>query len=193
MDEVILVDQRDREVGCAEKLDAHVAPGMLHRALSAFVFNGKGELLLQRRARTKYHFAGLWSNSCCTHPRPGEAVEDAARRRTFEELGLECELTAIGSFTYQATDRITGLVENEFDHVLVGVTDARPVANEDEVDRIAYVGVDLLREHIKQGASNCTPWLPRAMAVLDVALPRGLASLDRLVPPTPAVDPSPMV
>src|SRR5689334_7965348 len=110
---VVLVDERDREVGTMPKLAAH-AEGALHRAFSVFVLNAAGELLLQRRAAAKYHCGGLWTNSCCGHPRPGEPVADAARRRLREEMGFDCELASVGSFVYRA-EVGGGLVEHEYD------------------------------------------------------------------------------
>src|SRR3954469_14253008 len=112
---VVLVDEDDREVGLAPKLRAHER-GLLHRAFSVFVLNARGEVLLQRRADGKYHSAGLWTNTACGHPRPGEPVAAAARRRLREEMGFECALVAAGTFVYRA--RVgSELVEHELDHL----------------------------------------------------------------------------
>ena len=118
MEKVILVNELDQETGCGEKLAVHQA-GLLHRAFSVFLWR-KGQLLLQKRAQGKYHSAGLWANACCSHPRPGERVADAARRRVKEECGLECpELKEAFSFIYRAEFE-NGMTEHEFDHVLLG-------------------------------------------------------------------------
>src|SRR5687768_17165134 len=117
-EQVILVDEWNREVGADEKLRAHES-GALHRAFSVFVFDAAGRLLLQRRARSKYHSGGLWSNTACGHPRPGEGTDEAARRRLREEMGFECGLREAFVFTYRA-ELEGGLVEHEFDQVFVG-------------------------------------------------------------------------
>ena len=112
---VILVDKNDLEIGTMGKQEAHVT-GNLHRAISVFIFNSKGEILLQQRAIAKYHSGGLWSNACCTHPRQGEGTEETAKRRLDEEMGMKCDLEFRFSFIYKAK-LINGLFEHEFDHV----------------------------------------------------------------------------
>lgn len=131
-DQVVLVDERDIEVGVCDKLAAH-KKGLLHRAISIFIFSTKGEILLQKRAKTKYHSGGLWSNTCCSHPRHGENVEAAAHRRLEEEMGFDCPLEKVHSFIYR-TPFENGLVEYEFDHVLVGVYNGTPVINPEEAE-----------------------------------------------------------
>lgn len=128
MDELlILVDANDQQVGVATKLQTHQA-GLLHRAFSLFVFDSNGRLLLQRRAQGKYHSGGLWTNSCCGHPRDGERTDDAAHRRLGEEMGFDCALQEVTAFTYEA--RVPGgLIEHEFDHVFIGRHDGEPVPN----------------------------------------------------------------
>jgi isopentenyl-diphosphate delta-isomerase len=118
-EEVILVNEQDEQTGTIEKMEAH-RKALLHRAFSVFIFNGKGEMLLQQRAFSKYHSPGLWTNTCCSHPRPGEAVETAARRRLKEEMGFETALKKIFDFIYRA-DFDNGLTEFEFDHVYAGI------------------------------------------------------------------------
>ena len=130
MEEVILVDINDQEIGRMEKLEAH-RKGLLHRALSVFIFNSKHELLLQQRALHKYHSAGLWTNTCCSHPRAGEQVIDAANRRLKEEMGMQATLTCAGHFIYK-TDLEHGLIEHELDYVFFGNTTTEPILNTDE-------------------------------------------------------------
>src|SRR6476659_3208910 len=120
MEKVILVNIDDTPIGVMEKMEAH-EKGLLHRAFSVLIFNSQGELLLQRRALDKYHSAGLWTNTCCSHPRPDETIEGAANRRLNEEMGLDTELKPIFSFIYKVNFD-NGLIENELDYVLVGQT-----------------------------------------------------------------------
>ena len=130
---VILVNSMDEPVGTMEKMEAHQKGGTLHRAFSVFIFNSKGEMLLQRRALSKYHSGGLLSNTCCSHPMPGETTLEAANRRLKEEMGMECELSEKFAFEYRA-ELDHDLVEWEYDHVLVGITDVLPKINPSEVD-----------------------------------------------------------
>lgn len=158
---VILVDEHDREVGSEEKERAH-REGLLHRAFSVFVFNSRGDLLLQRRAPTKYHSPGLWTNTCCSHPRPGESVEAAARRRLREEMGMECELRVSFPLLYRAElDR--GMTEHEYDHVLVGECDRDPVPDPDEVDGWAWVAPDVVRREVAERPDLYTYWFRLAL------------------------------
>jgi isopentenyl-diphosphate delta-isomerase len=128
---LVLVDENDREIGTGEKLSVHRS-GALHRAFSVFIFDAEGRLILQRRARAKYHSAGLWSNTCCGHPRPGESVAVAAQRRLREEMGFDTPLTRVFSFVYRAAlDQ--GLTEHELDHVFTGSFDGVPSPDPAEV------------------------------------------------------------
>jgi isopentenyl-diphosphate delta-isomerase len=158
MEKVILVDELDHEIGVAEKLEAHQAPGRLHRAFSILIFDPGGRMLLQRRAAVKYHFGGLWTNACCGHPRPGEELVKAARRRMKEELGRDTELRPVFSFRYTARDEQSGLTEDELDHVLFGelVGEANP--NPDEIDALRWVECDELVSDVKQNPEIYTPW-----------------------------------
>ncbi len=153
---VVLVDEQDKEVGTMEKLEAH-REGRLHRAISVFVFNNKRELLLQRRASGKYHSPGLWTNTCCTHPRPGESPRDAAQRRLEEEMQLTCKLHRKFSFIYKAA-LDNGLTEHEFDYVFVGHTDAKPKPDADEVGEWRYMNVDELDKALKANPAQFTEW-----------------------------------
>ena len=155
-EEVVLVDREDRPVGRMEKLEAH-RRGLLHRAFSVFVFNHRGEMLLQRRAMDKYHSSGLWSNTCCSHPRPGEAVERAAERRLWEEMGMACDLDRRFSFVYRA-DFSSGLVEHELDHVFVGWSDAVPSPNPGEVAEWRYATPDEIRAEMEGDPALFTAW-----------------------------------
>ena len=161
MERVILVDEHDRELGAAEKLAAHVA-GRLHRAFSIFVFNRAGQLLLQRRAKAKYHSGGLWSNTCCGHPRPGEATPDAARRRLREEMNFDCELRAAFEFLYRA-ELANELIEHEYDHVFVGEFDGAFVAEKSEVEDWKWTTPDELRRELRARPNDYTYWLRAAL------------------------------
>jgi isopentenyl-diphosphate delta-isomerase len=135
--DVILVDEHDNEVGTLEKLAAH-REGLLHRAFSVFLFDSVDRCLLHRRAEDKYHSGGLWTNACCSHPRPGETTLAAARRRLFEELGITCMLMPAFSFVYRA-EFDSGLIEYEYDHVFVGRFDGEPVPDPEEVAAWAWM------------------------------------------------------
>ncbi len=160
-EQVILVDEQNREVGADEKLRAHQS-GALHRAFSVFVFDTGGRLLLQRRARGKYHSGGLWSNTACGHPRPGEETGAAARRRLREEMGFECELREAFDFTYRA-ELDDGLVEHEYDVVFVGEFAGEPVPDSSEVEEWRWVGMDELRRDLRTEPARYTFWLKVAV------------------------------
>jgi isopentenyl-diphosphate delta-isomerase len=162
---VVLVDEADAALGEGEKLDVH-RTGTLHRAFSVFAFNARGELLLQRRALSKYHSGGLWANTCCGHPRPGEATAEAARRRLGEELGIGCgELRPAGTLRYRA--EIADLVENEFDHLLVTDVDERPVPDPDEVVEWRFIAPDELDAWIAERPEDFTAWFPPAWRIVS--------------------------
>lgn len=156
MEEVILVDQNDLEIGTMEKMEAH-RKGLLHRAFSVFIFNSMGEILLQRRAATKYHSGGLWTNTCCSHPRPGETTLEAAHRRLEEEMGMNADLSPTFHFIYRA-ELDQGLIEHELDHVFTGVTDELPVLNHDETDEYKYVSADEITSDIQEHPERYTEW-----------------------------------
>lgn len=155
-DHIILVDENDNEIGTADKLEAHQKK-ILHRALSILIFNLKGEMLLQQRASTKYHSPLLWSNACCTHPRPGESVFDAANRRLEEELGFVCDLEEIASFVYQA-EVGAGLFEYELDHILIGSFDGQIRFNSEEVIDVRWISPEALADQICRKPGQYTEW-----------------------------------
>ena len=155
MEKVVLVNKEDKEIGTEEKIKAHLQ-GKLHRAFSIFLFNKKGELLIQKRAKSKYHSGGLWSNTCCSHPRPKENLKEAAKRRLKEEMGIETDLKKIFSFIYRA--KLGDLVEHEFDHVFFGRFDGRPKPNKKEVADWQWIKLTELQADIKKNPKKYTPW-----------------------------------
>ncbi|MFW0715380.1 isopentenyl-diphosphate Delta-isomerase [Pedobacter sp. N23S346] len=156
-EQVILVDVNDSPIGQMGKLEAH-QKGELHRAFSIFIFNTKGELLLQQRALDKYHSGGLWTNTCCSHPRPGEDNLAAANRRLMEEMGMKADLTGVFNFTYRAEFE-SGLIEHEYDHVFFGKSDLLPIINKEEVERYKYMNLNTLKQELLIHPSQYTPWL----------------------------------
>ena len=156
MEEVILVDEHDEQVGTMEKMEAH-RKGTLHRAFSVFIFNERNEMLLQQRAITKYHSGGLWTNACCSHPRPGEDTKNAASRRLQEELGFTASLTKIFDFHYNAAFD-NGLTEHEFDHVYVGTFAGNIDPNSSEVQDYCYMKMEEVDASIKSHPHKYTAW-----------------------------------
>ena len=156
MEQVILVNEQDIELGVMEKMEAH-EKALLHRAFSVFIFNNHHELLLQQRAISKYHSGGLWTNTCCSHPRPGEAVADAALRRLKEEMGFETALSKAFDFTYKAPFS-NGLTEHEFDHVFVGTYIGTIEPNADEVENYAYYSLAAIEEMLQKNPDDFTVW-----------------------------------
>ncbi|CAN5472982.1 hypothetical protein BH09BAC6_BH09BAC6_20130 [soil metagenome] len=154
---VILVDENDSMIGVMPKMEAHLL-GKLHRAFSVFIFNTKGQLLLQQRALDKYHSGGKWTNTCCSHPEPGEETIDAAHRRLMEEMGMQCELHYAFNFMYKA-DLLDGIIENEFDHVYLGISDAEPVPDPREVAAFKLMNTALLANELKRNPGQYTAWL----------------------------------
>ncbi|GGT05960.1 isopentenyl-diphosphate Delta-isomerase [Streptomyces kurssanovii] len=162
-----LVDEEGNTIGTAEKLSAHQAPGQLHRAFSVFLFDEQGRLLLQRRALGKYHSPGVWSNTCCGHPYPGEAPFAAAARRTYEELGVSPSLLAeAGTVRYNHPDPESGLVEQEYNHLFVGMVQKPVLPDPEEISETAFVTPDELTE--LHGRATFSAWF---MTVLDAARP----------------------
>lgn len=159
---VILVNEQDAETGVMEKMQAH-REGLLHRAFSVLIYNHKHELLLQRRAAGKYHSPGLWTNTCCSHPRPGEEIREAARRRLMEEMGIGTPLKVTGSFIYRHTFD-NGLTEYEYDHVLEGISDTDPVMNPEEADDFRWISVEDLIDAVDTNPELYTYWLQQLIA-----------------------------
>ena len=147
----------DGRIMTMPKLDAHVQ-GKRHRAVSVFIFSSRGEVMLQKRAANKYHSAGLWSNTCCTHPKPYEIPADTARLRLVEEMNMSCSLEEIFTFTYQA-DVGNQLIENEFDHVFFGFTDTHPVINPDEAADWRWHPINNLGRDMASSPEQYAPWL----------------------------------
>jgi len=144
-------------VGEEEKIRAHENGGKLHRAFSVFIFNSKAELMLQKRAASKYHCGGLWTNTCCSHPRPGESVEAAAHRKLRQEMGFDTELREILSFVYRAGFE-NGLTEHELDHVLIGEFDGEPELNPEEAESWKWVSLDEVKADVEKHPEKYTPW-----------------------------------
>ena len=153
---VILVDEKDNQVGLMPKLEAH-QKGLLHRAFSVFIFNSDYKLLLQKRASSKYHSGGLWTNTCCSHPRDGEDIIDAANRRLNEEMGIKTSLRKVFDFIYTA-ELDNNLIENEFDHVFYGVYDIDPIINKDEAEDFKWVDMETLKNDIENNKDQYTVW-----------------------------------
>jgi isopentenyl-diphosphate Delta-isomerase len=153
---VILVDDNDNEVGKMEKIEAH-SLGMLHRAVSVFIIDQEQKWILQKRALDKYHSKGLWTNTCCTHPLPGESNLDAASRRLKEEMGINCRLEELFTFVYK--EKLDNeLIENEFDHVFVGISEDDPVINRMEVEDWDRISFDELHLDIRNNPGSYTYW-----------------------------------
>jgi diphosphomevalonate decarboxylase len=171
--EVILVDQDDNAIGTEEKLTAH-KEAKLHRAFSVFVFrfsDAHWELLLQQRHQEKYHTGGLWTNTCCSHPNPNEAINEAASRRLQEEMGIITDLHYAGRFHYTAVVG-PGLIENEIDHVLIGrISQENFVVNTEEVADYKWIDIRSLKNDLQKNPARYTPWLAEALDLAITKLP----------------------
>ncbi len=161
MEHVILVNNQDDSIGTMEKMEAH-EKGVLHRAFSVFLFNEKGEMLLQQRAKSKYHSGGLWTNTCCSHPRPEESTLNAASRRLIEEMGIKAEVHEIFQFIYRA-ELDQGLIEHELDHVFFGHFDGEFEINKEEVESARYISKEELILEVDQTPENFTEWFKIAL------------------------------
>ena len=155
-DQVILVNSEDKSIGFMEKIEAH-QKGLLHRAISVFIFNDKEEMLLQRRALSKYHTPGIWSNTACSHPRKNETILHAAERRLDEEMGLKTQLNYGFKFLYKAEFK-NGLTEHEMDHVFFGFSNEKPSINSSEVCDYQYLNQRKIDKMILQQPEIFSPW-----------------------------------
>ena len=156
INQVVLVDEDDSELGVMEKMEAH-EKGLLHRAFSIFLFNDKGEMMLQRRALSKYHSPGLWTNTCCSHPMHGETLEMAAERRLQEEMGMSCTMRKEFHFIYRA-DLDNNLIEHEFDHVFIGNYDDEVRPNHLEVANFVYQSIEEVAANLQSYPEKYTVW-----------------------------------
>jgi isopentenyl-diphosphate Delta-isomerase len=176
---IILVDPEDHQMGEIEKILGHEY-AMLHRAFSVLIFrkrNGKLQLLLQQRSKKKYHGGGLWTNTCCGHPHPGEGIVMAAEKRLVDEMGIKASLVELGKFHYVAS-LDNGLTENEIDHVFIGTydTDEIPI-NPDEVANYQWMDVDIVKQELVDNSKKYTPWFKQA---LELALDQKIKARDLL-------------
>ncbi len=163
--EIILVDEKDNPVGVMNKMEVH-QKAILHRAFSVFIFNENNEMLLQKRAAQKYHSAGLWTNACCSHPKPGEETLAAAKIRLHEEMGFCTNLVKVFDFIYQ-TEFENGLVEHEFDHVFIGYYNAAVFPNPDEVSEYCFMSLIEIEKSIQSNPLQYTEWFKIAFPMLQ--------------------------
>ena len=168
MEKVVLVDEQDNVLGAMDKLEAHYK-GVLHRAFSILIFNSKGELLLQRRSIKKYHSGGLWTNSCCSHPRPDESIEVAANKRLKHEMGIDLQPEFFYKFLYKCK-LDNDFTEHELDYVYIGTFDGMPRVNPDEVQDWKLIGMEELRADISKHPENYTVWFRLIMNHPDLKL-----------------------
>jgi isopentenyl-diphosphate Delta-isomerase len=165
MQEVILVNELDEVVGSMEKMEAH-EKAVLHRAFSVFLFDRKGNMLLQQRADSKYHSPSLWTNACCSHPMPGEGTKQAALRRLQEELGFTATIKKAFHFTYKAAFD-NGLTEHEFDHVFVGEYEGEIEVNTEEVNDTCYKSMAEIKQELESNSAHYTEWFKIAFPLLE--------------------------
>lgn len=164
----MLVNEMDEETGTMEKMEAH-RKALLHRAFSVFIFNSKGEMLLQKRALKKYHSGGLWTNACCSHPRPGEDTMQAAVRRLKEEMGFTTGIKKIFAFTYK-TGFDNGLTEHEYDHVFSGIYENEIKPDENEVSEYCYKSMEEIKSLLQSHPSKFTEWFKIAFPKMELYL-----------------------
>lgn len=165
---ILIVDDQDRETGYMEKMEVH-KKGVLHRAFSAMIFNNEGEVLLQKRAKKKYHSPGLWTNSCCSHQRKGETLTEAVPRRIGEELGITCDCKEKFKFKYQI-EFDNGLIEHEIDHVFIGHYNGNVFPNEEEVEGVRWVPLNKLNKEMSEHPEDFTYWFKILMKQPEMQL-----------------------
>ena len=165
MDKLILVDKKDTPIGTIEKMEAH-QKALLHRAFSVFIFNTKGEMLLQQRALDKYHSGGLWTNACCSHPYNGQETQAAAEKRLQEEMGFTTVLTKVFDFIYKAPFD-NGLTEHEFDHVFTGTYDGAIVPDKSEVEDFCFMSMEDIKESLRLHPQKYTVWFKIAFPKME--------------------------
>jgi isopentenyl-diphosphate delta-isomerase len=174
MEFINLVDEDGQRIGKIKKMEAHTK-GKLHEAFSIFIFNDKQEMLLQRRALTKYHSGGLWTNTCCSHPRVYEHLEKAAHRRLWEEMGFDCPLTKLFSFIYRAEDLTDKLIEHEYDYVFAGTTNLSNFnTNPGEVDGHKWMKLDDIKDDVAKNPQNYTSWFKIIISKSEIELKKFL-------------------
>jgi len=156
-EKVVLVNENNEVLGTMPKMEAH-EKGLLHRAISILIYNSEGEMLIQQRAKTKYHWPMIWSNAVCSHPRKNESFEEAAQRRLNEELGINCSLTEIYRFIYKATDEQTKLIEHEYDVVYRGEYEGKIPFNLDEINAVKWITLDELVLDIENQPDKYSFW-----------------------------------
>lgn len=166
--DVILVDEQDMPVGAMEKMEVH-QKALLHRAFSIFIFNERGEMLLHKRADKKYHSGGLWTNACCSHPRPGEDTLAAAAKRLQEEMGIVTDIKKAFDFVYRA-ELDNGLTEHEFDHVFTGIYSGEIVPDKEEVSDYCYKTIDEIKDSIRSHPQKYTEWFKIAFPKMEAYL-----------------------
>lgn len=167
-DQLVLVDKEDNTLGTIEKMAAH-EKGLLHRAFSVLIYNSKGEMLIHKRAESKYHCGGLWTNACCSHPMPDESPYDAANRRLMEEMGMQAHLEYCFAFIYKAPFE-NGLIEHEYDHVFKAITDDLPEPDSSEVSDWKYMSTDVLKKDVKDFPERYTVWFRLILDELSKAI-----------------------
>ncbi len=165
MDYILLVNENDEEIGVGEKMEVHKT-GLLHRAFSIFVFNSENKLLLHKRALSKYHSGGLWTNTCCSHQRDGEDLYETIHRRLKEEMGFDCDLQEAFTLKYRA-ELDKGLIENEIDHVFIGEYDGEVIINPDEVDEYAWVTLNDVILEVENSPEKFTYWFRLLIGIVN--------------------------
>ena len=159
-EEVILINKNNRKIGTEEKIRAH-KEGKLHRAFSIFIFNSKNELLIQKRAKSKYHSGGLWSNSVCGHPRPNETYSKATHKGLKEEMGFDCRLKKLFCFRYKT--KLDKLIENEYDCVFIGKFDGKPNPSLKEIMDYKWISLDNLKKDVRKNPQKYTYWFKKIL------------------------------